>query len=104
MNTTYYNDTAILAIDAVLTPPPNISTILNNASYDLTSVGGFLNSTALPNGPSLLDALSSAHGITLFAPDNAGVQAAQSSLSGLSKNATANVISNHVCPCLSCSK
>lgn len=98
MNVTNYNDSAILAIDSVLTPPPNISTILNNASYDLTSTAAFLNSTTFPNGPSLLDKLSEAHGLTVFAPNNAGVQAAQSSLAGLSNNATAvlNILSNHV--------
>lgn len=103
MNTTSYNNTAILTIDSVLTPPPNISTVLNNASYDLTDVAAFLNSTSLLNGPSLLDGLSSARGITVFAPNNAGVQAAQSSLAGLSKNVTAllNVLSNHVCRSLS---
>ncbi|KAG8221688.1 FAS1 domain-containing protein [Butyriboletus roseoflavus] len=97
VNAISYNTTAILAIDSVLTPPPDVSTILNNASYDLTDFAAILNSTTLPNGPSLLDELRSAHGYTLFAPDNAGVQAAQNSLSGLSNNATAllNVLSNH---------
>ncbi|KAF8547980.1 Fasciclin-domain-containing protein [Imleria badia] len=98
VNTTSYNDTAILAIDSVLTAPPNISAVLNNSIYDLTTLASLLQSASLLNGSSVLDALSSAHGITLFAPNNAGVQAAQGSLAGISKNATAlqNDLSNHV--------
>ncbi|KAF8436272.1 FAS1 domain-containing protein [Boletus edulis BED1] len=92
------NNGAILAINSVLVPPPNISAVLNNPSYNTSLLVALLQSTTLPNGTSFLDKISSARGITLFAPNNAGVQAAQSSLSGLSKNATAlrNVISNHV--------
>lgn len=98
VNTTSYNGTAILAIDSVLAPPPNISAILNNPVFDLTLVASLLQSASLLNGSSIFDALSSAHGITLFAPNNAGVQAAQGSLAGISKNATAlqNDLSNHV--------
>ncbi|KAG6369254.1 hypothetical protein JVT61DRAFT_15560 [Boletus reticuloceps] len=97
-NTTTFNTSAILAINSVLVPPPNISAVLNNPSYNTSLLVAILQSTTLPNGTSFLDKISSARGITLFAPNNAGVQAAQSSLSGLSKNATAllNVISNHV--------
>jgi len=98
LNSTSYNDTAVLTIDSVLTPPPNMSTVLSDPSHDLSAVNTLLQSTYLVNGPSLLDILSSSRGITIFAPSNTAVQAAGSSLSGISNNATAlqNILSNHV--------
>ncbi|KAG9311235.1 FAS1 domain-containing protein [Chiua virens] len=96
VNTTTYEDTAILTVDRVLTPPPDTTTIMKNPSCNLTSLANFLQSTNV-KGTSLLNRLSSAHGITLFAPNNAGLQLAQSSLASLSKNTTAlqNVVNNH---------
>ncbi|KAN0082824.1 FAS1 domain containing protein [Tylopilus felleus] len=97
-NTTNYDNTAILAIDSVLVPPPNISAVLSNPAYNFSLVSALLQSTSLLNGSSILDAINSARGITLFVPNNAGVQAAQGSLAGISKNVTAlqDVLLNHV--------
>ncbi|KIJ63995.1 hypothetical protein HYDPIDRAFT_133294 [Hydnomerulius pinastri MD-312] len=98
-NMTTYNNTEILIIDSVLMPPPNMTTILGNASYELTSLSSILQSTALTGGgSSILNALTSAHGITVFAPNNAAIAAAQSTLSGLASNTTAltAVLVNHI--------
>ncbi|KAF9235087.1 hypothetical protein BU15DRAFT_89709 [Melanogaster broomeanus] len=97
-NMTSYNTTEIIIIDVVLIPPPNMTAIFCNASYELTAVASVLQSTSLPDGTSVLTALSSARGITVFAPNNAGVQAAQSTLAGLASNTTAlgAILSNHI--------
>ncbi|KAH7890248.1 FAS1 domain-containing protein [Phlebopus sp. FC_14] len=100
-NTTEYKNTTIAVIDSLIYAPPNMTTILANATYQLTMLSSVLAATMLPgNGTSSpsLDVLTSARGITVFAPNNTAIQAAQSTLTGLQSNQTAlvNLIKNHV--------
>ncbi|EGN94291.1 hypothetical protein SERLA73DRAFT_188091 [Serpula lacrymans var. lacrymans S7.3] len=98
-NTTQYENLEILVIEAVLIPPPNITSILTNGAYNLTSLSPILSQATLPgNTTTLLQALSSARGITVFAPNNAALSAAQSTLTNLTSNITAlsALLSNHV--------
>ncbi|KIK97589.1 hypothetical protein PAXRUDRAFT_824797 [Paxillus rubicundulus Ve08.2h10] len=98
VNTTTYNNTEIIIVNSVLIPPPNMTDIFGNASYELTALFSVLQSVSVTNGPSVFSGLTSARGITLFAPNNGGVQAAESSFPGLESNTTAfaAVISNHI--------
>jgi hypothetical protein len=103
VNTTTYNNTEIIIVNSVLIPPPNMTDIFSNASYELTALSSVLQSVSLINGSSVLAEVTSARGITIFAPNNGGVQAAESTLTGLTSNITAlaAVLSNHVCRLLS---
>ncbi|KAH7921506.1 FAS1 domain-containing protein [Leucogyrophana mollusca] len=95
-NTTTFQNIEILVIDQVLTPPPNISTVLANPIYNLSSLSTFLSSTQLP--PSTYQGLINARGVTVFAPNDAALAAARSTLGGISTNQTAlaDLVSNHV--------
>ncbi|KAF9220365.1 Fasciclin-domain-containing protein [Gyrodon lividus] len=97
-NTTTFENLEIIVIDSVLVPPPNMTNIFGNSSLELSELASVLESTSVPGGSSILAELTSMRGITVFAPNNAGVQAAQSTLSGLASNTTAltAVISNHI--------
>ncbi|KAL0579085.1 hypothetical protein V5O48_002927 [Marasmius crinis-equi] len=108
-NTTSFGGFGIYAIDDVLTPPPAFSQALlagNTATPSLAADGilGLLNNTFTTGADgnnvsctSLLDG-SAVRGFTFFVPNNAALQAAQSSLASLQSNATAVrvVLGNHI--------
>ncbi|KAF8841404.1 Fasciclin-domain-containing protein, partial [Paxillus ammoniavirescens] len=98
VNTTTYNNTEIIIVNSVLIPPPNMTDIFGNASYELSALSSVLQSVSFKNGSSVLAEVTSARGITFFAPNNGGIQAAESTLTGLASNTTAlaAVISNHI--------
>ncbi|KAG2357705.1 hypothetical protein BDR07DRAFT_1419484 [Suillus spraguei] len=64
--------------------------VLNNGTYDVTSVGGALSSFNAPtnNSITLLNVLNNASGITLFAPNDTAIATA-SCIGGLLPNTTA---------------
>ncbi|KAK1232768.1 hypothetical protein PQX77_004093 [Marasmius sp. AFHP31] len=108
-NTTNLGNFGIHVIDRVLTPPPSFSRALeagNAATPSLSSDGvlALLNNTQTTGADgnnvsytSLLDG-SAVRGFTFFVPNNAALQAAQSSLASLQGNATALqiVLGNHI--------
>lgn len=93
-NSTYQN-ILIKLIDGVLTPPGNIVEVIsqNNGSALISTL-----SSALPD---VASTLQSAQGITVFAPDNAAIQAAASTLGSLVQSdmaAVATAVQGHVIP------
>jgi hypothetical protein len=77
-----------------------LSDTITNSTYDVTSVAGALSSinVTADNSTTLLNVLNNPRGITLFAPNNSALAAANC-IGGLLPNNTALValFGNHVC-------
>ncbi|KAG2054460.1 FAS1 domain-containing protein [Suillus hirtellus] len=98
VNKTTYQNIQVLVIGSVLQIPQNLSDTLANSTYDVTSVAGGLSSINIPfTNSTLLDVLSNAHGITIFAPNNTAIASA-SCIGGLLPNTTALIalFGNHI--------
>jgi uncharacterized surface protein with fasciclin (FAS1) repeats len=89
-NATYAN-LHVLAINRVLSIPGNISTVVGQTS-EISALAGAVTSAA----PEVLTALTQVKGLTLFAPNNAAIQAVASQLPNLNKTTLTNVLLNHV--------
>ncbi|KAH7908141.1 FAS1 domain-containing protein [Hygrophoropsis aurantiaca] len=92
-NMSAFQNIEIIVIDKVLTPPGNFGAVL--AANNLTSLATLLASNQVPS--SVLQGLSTAKGVTVFAPNNDAINAANGTL-GLMNNQTAlaDLIANHV--------
>jgi len=93
-NATYQN-IIIKLIDGVLTVPESIPTVAGNAGA--TSLVSALSSLL----PDVVSTLESAQGVTVFAPDNASIDAAASTLAGIASSdptAVSNAVQGHVIP------
>jgi len=93
-NSTYQN-ILIKLIDGVLMPPGNIVEVIsaNNGSALISTL-----TSALPN---VASTLQNAQGVTVFAPDNAAINAAAPLLTSLvqsNMSAVASVVEGHVIP------
>lgn len=101
VNKTVYQNLQVLVIDSVLKIPQSLSDTITNSTYDVTSVAGALSSinVAADNSTTLLNLLNIPRGITLFAPNNSALAAANC-IGGLLPNNTALValFGNHVRP------
>ncbi|CAG7846305.1 SubName: Full=Related to TGF beta induced protein ig-h3 {ECO:0000313/EMBL:CCA69644.1} [Serendipita indica DSM 11827] len=89
-NATYAN-LRVLAINRVLSIPANISTVAAQTS-EISALVGAVTSAA----PQVLTALVGVKGLTLFAPNNAAIQAVASQLPNLNQTTLTNVLLNHV--------
>jgi len=87
-NTTTVGNLTIHAIDAVLQFPGNLTTVID--AFQLTVLA-----TAL-NGTDLASSLTSAHGITVFAPSNTALASIASSLGQLNATQITTILGNHV--------
>jgi uncharacterized surface protein with fasciclin (FAS1) repeats len=96
IKTTRYQNVDIYVIDAVLTPPGPISTVLTN--LNLTMLSKIISTLPISNGSSesLAAALDGARGFTVFAPNDAALNAAASTFSSLNATAQETVIGNHI--------
>ncbi|EDR06221.1 uncharacterized protein LACBIDRAFT_329051 [Laccaria bicolor S238N-H82] len=97
-NATVFENLFINAINAVLTPPGNLTIAV--AAVNATAFGTLISSVqvAEPNGTnvSAIEFLQGAQGITIFAPNNAAFsQAINSSIASINASTLADLISNH---------
>lgn len=86
-NATKAANLEIYVVDRVIPIPPRIEEI---APQLVPQLAGVLNTT------NLLDPLKEAQGITVFAPNDAALQAAQGQLASLSQENITAIVSNHV--------
>lgn len=96
LKTAQYQNLALYVIGSVLSPPGTLSTVLD--TQNLTMLSKVVSSATLPNSSSqaLLSALESAKGFTLFAPNDAALTAAASTIASLDKATVSTVVANHV--------
>jgi uncharacterized surface protein with fasciclin (FAS1) repeats len=77
----------VYIIDEVLTLPPDLGTLAGNL---FPSLAGVIQSSGL------LDALQSAEGLTIFAPNDAAISAVASQLPSLNETSVQTILANHV--------
>jgi uncharacterized surface protein with fasciclin (FAS1) repeats len=95
---TSYQNLQLYTVSAVLEPPGSISTVLikeNLTILDTTLSGLSANSTSNSTGTTLASVLSEAKGFTVFAPNDAALTAAASTISSLPNTSVAVVLGNH---------
>ena len=99
-NSSSYQNLFINTIDGIIQPPGNLSQALSavNATSFLSLAQQANVTSSNGNNVTILDALSSLRGFTLFVPSNDAIQNASSTFSGLQNNGTAvmALLGNHV--------
>ncbi|KAL9709434.1 hypothetical protein Ac2012v2_007169 [Leucoagaricus gongylophorus] len=98
-NSSSYQNLFINTIDGIIQPPGNLSQALSavNATSFLSLAQQANVTSSNGNNVTILDALSSLRGFTLFVPSNDAIQNASSTFSGLQNNGTAvmALLGNH---------
>ena len=99
-NSSSYQNLFINAINGIIQPPGNLSQALSavNATSFLSLAQQANVTSSSGDNVTVLDALSSLRGFTLFVPSNDAIQNASSTFSGLQNNGTAvmALLGNHV--------
>lgn len=98
-NVTTFQNLLIYVINGVLEPPGPISTVLTKENLTIlnTLVSKLsANSSSNSTGTTWATILEGDKGITIFAPNDAALSAAASTISSLPNTSVANVLENHV--------
>lgn len=99
-NSSTYENLFLNSIDGVITPPGNLSTVLNatNATAFVAFAQQVNTTNSDGSNTSAVNSLEQENGFTLFVPDNDAFQAAQQTIGGFQNNQTALKarLGNHV--------